>query len=176
MSLTQEDFVRHLLAAQGALRGFILVYVRDVSRAEDILQEVSMILWRKCDAYRPDRPFLSWALGVARNEILHARRDSARSPLVFDEGLVDRAIHRYDALEPQLAKRRAALRHCIDKLPDHYREALQHRYMEAQPMDEVARRLRRTVGSATMLLSRIREALMSCADRVLGGSTSEIKS
>src|SRR5688572_22119018 len=108
MPLTQEDFVRHLLAAQGALRGFILTYVRDVSRAEDILQDVSVVLWKKYDAYESDRSFLSWALGVARKEILHTHRESARSRLVFDADLFERARQRYELLEPELGRRRAA--------------------------------------------------------------------
>lgn len=174
--MNQEDFVRKLVAVQGALRGFILTYVKDPDRVEDILQDVSVVLWKKLDSFQADRPFLSWALGVARNEILHSRREACRSRLIFEPDLFEKAAGRYDALEPELAKRRAALRHCIEKLPPHYREVVEHRYLDAQPISEVARRVKKSDGAVHMLLSRIRQALTACADRYLAGGSPEVRS
>src|SRR5581483_4956527 len=104
--MNHDEFVRRLVACQGVLRGYILTHVQDVAGAEDLLQDVSVALWKKLESYQPDRSFTAWALGVARNEILHARRDTARCRLVFDEDLLDRAAGRYETLEPELQKRR----------------------------------------------------------------------
>jgi RNA polymerase sigma-70 factor (ECF subfamily) len=176
MPLTQDEFVRRLVAAQGALRGFIITHVQEVNLAEDVLQDVCVALWKKLETYQPDRPFLKWALGVAHFEVLHSRRDSARCRLVFDEDLIQRLVGRYEALETELENRRLALRHCIDKMPEHYRQVVQQRYVEAQPVGEVARRLRKSDGAVHMLLSRIRSALMECANRFLGGASTKVNS
>ena len=173
MPLTHDEFVRRLVAAQGALRGYVLTLVLDVDRAEDVLQDVSVALWRKLETYQPERPFLNWALGVARNEILHARRETARSRLVFNESLLEKAAERYEALQPELQRRRAALQHCVEKMPVHYREVVRERYLEAQSVGEVARRLGRSVGAVHMLLSRIRQVLAECASRQLLSSAPE---
>jgi RNA polymerase sigma-70 factor (ECF subfamily) len=173
LPLSQDDFVRRLVGAQGALRGFILAHIQDLNLAEDVLQDVSVALWKKIETYQPDRPFLNWALGVARNEVLHSRRDSARSRLVFEEDLIQKVAERYEALEPDLENRRTALRHCIAKLPEHYREAVHQRYVEARPVGEVARRLERSEGAVHMLLTRIRAALLECATRFLADSSTK---
>ena len=176
MPLTEEEFVRRLVVVQGALRGFILTHVQDVNRAEDVLQDVSVALWKKLETYEPDRPFLRWALGVAHYEVLHSKRDSARCRLVFDEDLIQRVTERYEALETELEKRRMALRHCIDKMPEHYREVVHQRYAEAQSVEEVARRLRRSDGAVHMLLTRIRSALLECANRFLADASAKVGS
>jgi RNA polymerase sigma-70 factor (ECF subfamily) len=173
--LTHDEFVRRLVAVQGLLRGFILTHVQEPGRAEDVLQDVSVILWKKLDTYDPQRSFSGWALGVARNEILHARRDTARFRIVFDEDLLDQAARRYEALEPELDRRRLALRHCVGKMPEHYRGIVEQRYGQALPIAEVARRLGKKTGAVHMLLSRIRQALADCASRYLAGAPAEVE-
>ncbi|HVR85421.1 MAG TPA: sigma-70 family RNA polymerase sigma factor [Planctomycetota bacterium] len=176
MPLTQDDFVRRLVAIQGALRGFILAHVQDLNLAEDVLQEVSVALWKKLESYDSKRPFLNWALGIARYEVLHSKRDSARSRVIFDEDLIQKVAERYVELEPDLEKRRLALRHCLGKLPEHYREVVHERYVEARPVGEVARRLERSEGAVHMLLSRIRAALLDCAGRFLADASTKVGS
>jgi len=173
MTLSHDGFVRLLVGAQGALRGYILAHLQDVSRAEDVLQDVSVTLWKKLETYQPERSFLTWALGVARNEILHARRETARCRMVFDPELLEKVADRYEAMEPELQKRRAALRQCIEKMPDVYRDVVHHRYVKGQSAGEVARRLGRSVGAVHMLLMRLRQALTECANRLLMGAAPE---
>jgi RNA polymerase sigma-70 factor (ECF subfamily) len=175
IQVTHDEFVRRLVAVQGTLRGYILTHVQDVGRAEDVLQDVSVALWKKLETYQADRPFAAWALGIARNEILHARRDTARCRLVFDDELLEKAAQRYETLEPELQRRRVALRTCVQKMPEHYRSIVDQRYLEALSITDVARRLGKSVGAAQMLLSRARKALADCASRVLLGGLPEVR-
>jgi RNA polymerase sigma-70 factor (ECF subfamily) len=167
MSATEEEFLGHLSAAQDALRGYLFTRIRDVSRLEDVLQEVRIALWRKRGSLQRGRPFLGWALGVARNELLHARRAAARSRLIFDAELLEKARARYEAMEPELRRRRAALRSCIGRLPELSRHVVRERYVEGTPIGELGRRLGKTVGAIHKLLSRLRSALAECAERRL---------
>lgn len=55
MPLAHDEFVRRRVAAQGPLRGYILAHVQDLDRAEDVLQDVSVVLWKKLETYPPER-------------------------------------------------------------------------------------------------------------------------
>lgn len=167
MSVTEDEFLGQLSAAQDALRGYLFTRIRDVNRLEDVLQDVRIALWRKRGSFHRERPFLSWALGIARNELLHARRTAARSRLIFDAELLERCRARYEALEPELRRRRAALRSCIERLPELSRHVVRERYLEGTPVGDLARRLGKTVGALHKLLSRVRSALAECAERRL---------
>jgi RNA polymerase sigma-70 factor (ECF subfamily) len=166
-SSTEDEFLGHLLAAQDALRGYLFTWIRDVNRLEDVLQDVRIALWSKRGSFHRERPFLGWALGVARNELLHARRSAARSRLIFDAELLEKARARYEALEPELRRRRAALQSCIERLPGLSRQVVRERYQEGTSIGELARRLGKTVGALHKLLSRVRSALAECAERRL---------
>jgi RNA polymerase sigma-70 factor (ECF subfamily) len=167
MACTEAEFLGHLSAAQDALRGYLFTGIRDVNRVEDVLQEVRIALWKKRGSFHGERPFLGWALGVARNELLHARRAAARSRLIFDAELLEKARARYEAMEPELRRRRAALRSCIERLPERSRHVVRERYLEGTPVEKLARRLGKTVGALHKLLSRLRSALADCAERRL---------
>ena len=173
VSVPEDEFLRYLSEAQDALRGYLFTWIRDVNRLEDVLQEVRITLWKKRESFRRERPFLGWALGIARNELLHARRAAARSRLIFDAELLEKARARYEAIEPELRRRRAALRSCIDRLPGLSRQVVRERYLEGTPLVDMARRLGKTVGALHQLLSRVRTALAECAERRLKEESAE---
>ena len=173
--LSPQEFVARLVAVQGALRGYILSHVPDLHAADDILQEVSVALWKKLDGYDPARPFVRWALGVAHKEILRSRRTARRSRLVLDPELSERLADRYAALEEELQGRRAALLRCIEKLPPESRRLVDSRYLEARPVREIAGHEGSSAGAVQMRLARIRAALSECIRRALGGPPSEAR-
>ena len=74
-----ERFTLLWTAAQPIVGSYIGSLVPDFQEAEDLLQEVALVLLRKFPEYDDRRPFVAWALGVARFEVLHARRSHARS-------------------------------------------------------------------------------------------------
>ncbi len=63
----------------------VLSYIRstviDFHRAEDVLQETAGTVAEKFSEYDSSRPFLPWALGIARSKIVeHSAEISQRSP------------------------------------------------------------------------------------------------
>jgi len=63
--------------------------------------------------------------------------------------------------------RQRALETCIGKLTAEHRELLQLRYTEGSTIDMIAAKFSRSTGSITMLLRRIRMALLRCVTRSL---------
>ncbi len=91
-----SQFVERLTAAQSALYGSIHTLLAGQPDVADVLQETNRVLWRKADAYDPARPFLPWALTIARFEVLAHRKRQSRDRLVFDDGLLGQIAEEYE--------------------------------------------------------------------------------
>ncbi len=50
-SPASKDFIRLLLANERRIYAFILSMLPDLTDAEDVLQETSLVLWEKLDQY-----------------------------------------------------------------------------------------------------------------------------
>ncbi len=159
-----EDFIKRLSGVQNALRGFVYAHLHDASQADDVIQEITIILWKRHGQYRPESPYLAWALGIARNKILHARRQSARSRLVFNDELATRLAECYDDMAPELEEQTALLAHCMKRLPPSARQLVRMRYSDGLSFRDIARRLAKQVNAVTKAVSRIRAALIACVD------------
>ena len=72
-----ERFMRHLMGNEHRIYGFILSLVHNWSDADDLLQDVTAIMWRKFDLYEPGTNFCAWALKIARFEVLNFRKKTA---------------------------------------------------------------------------------------------------
>lgn len=166
----QERFTRLWTEAQPAVAGYVHATVRDVAAAKDIVQETALVLLRRFGEYDAARPFLPWALGVARFQILGFRRDEVRSPVTFDSELFDRFTSLWAELAPRISDEGAALQTCLEKLAHRSREVVHLRYFEALSSDDIARRLGSNPGSIRVLLQRTREQLRKCVERQLGAS------
>ena len=73
----QDRFTRCWTQAQPAIAGYIAALVPDPHAADDVVQEVAVILLRKFAEYDPARPFIAWAMGVAKGR--EAMRAEAHS-------------------------------------------------------------------------------------------------
>ena len=157
----KQEFLRHFLSSESSLRGYILTHVRDFEVAEDLLQQSALVLWQKFDQYDPGRPFLAWALGVARLEILNAaRRRPGRSLMESDlDGLV---VGEYLRLESELPLRRQLLRLCLKHLPASMTEVVRLRYEEGSTLDQIAARLGKSLAAVKVTLHRARISLQDC--------------
>ena len=85
----QERFTRCWTQAQPAVAGYIGSLVPNFHEAEDLLQNVAVVLLRKYPEYDESLPFVAWAMGIARFEILAKQRNFARSRTVFTPELAE---------------------------------------------------------------------------------------
>src|SRR5438034_11064525 len=108
-----EQFTRRWTEAQPIVAGYINAVVPDFQEAEDLLQEVAEILLRKFHEYDAQRPFVAWAIGIAKREVLMARRRHARNFLCYQAELLERIGEAYQELTPELENRSRALRECL---------------------------------------------------------------
>lgn len=156
----QTRFLRLHMAHQKALFAYLLGAVRDFGRAEDLLQQVTLVLWKKFGQYRETSPYLPWAFGVARREVAHYYRERGRrGPTLPLEVLEDvaRVLE-----EERLPEEGSALSGCLEKLQPDQRELLRLRYEEGVSLRALAERLGQSLAAVNMKLVRIRRLLLDC--------------
>lgn len=158
------------LEHSAAVRGFIYGLLGDREAAKDVFQEVFLTVTRRAEQYRPEGSFLAWARGIARNKVLEHYRSRRRTPLPFDEGLIELLAESAGQEDDHWEERRAALADCIRQLAPRARQILEMRYAEEQAEPtEIARRLSWTANAVSVALSRARRFLQDCTRRRLEG-------
>ena len=162
---TNEEFLKLFLRHQGDLRAFLGSVVRDRA-AEDLFQEVSLVLWQSFANYDPARPFGAWARGIAVKKVLQGREKSRRLPLAFSPQTIQSVLDAYDRTE-DAAPDTTGLRDCIAKLPPRSQSLLALRYERSLKLNQIAAEVGSTLDAVHKLLSRIRENLQECLQRRL---------
>ena len=165
-----RSFLRQFLPHEGLLRAYLRAGTRDPNEAEELLQEVSALLWEKFDSYDPSRPFSAWALGFARLQILKWRQKAARSREVLSDETLRLLENAAVESAATAEERRGVLQDCVKGLPSHLRDVLRLRYLEELPVARLATRVRKSVAAVEMILVRTRRALKDCVDRKLQGA------
>lgn len=135
--------------------------------ADDLVQETSVVLFRRFAEYEEDRPFVAWALGVAKFQVLGLVRDNARSQVIFDDELLARFTDAWAEMAPRSSERTQALEDCIEELAAHARRLVHMRYFEEQTAEQIARQTGGTGAAVRVGLQRIRQRLRECVDRKL---------
>jgi RNA polymerase sigma-70 factor (ECF subfamily) len=126
-----------------------------------------MVLFRRFEEYNWERPFLAWALGVAKFQVLAFHRDESRSFVTFDTELFDRFTEVWAETVPAASEQSAALEVCIERLEARPRQMVRLRYYEDQNSEEIARRLGTKSAVVRVVLQRIREHLRACIEQQL---------
>jgi RNA polymerase sigma-70 factor (ECF subfamily) len=167
MQTPDDKFVAHLTGCQPSLFAFILSLMPDQQRAEDLLQETNVVLWRKRDEYELGTSFISWACQVAYFNVLAFRRKLARDRHRFDDAVFDYLAERQIERAELLDDRRDALRHCLEKLPADQRTLVRERYEPDGSVQRMAEARQMTEGAVSQALYRIRAALLNCIEKRL---------
>jgi RNA polymerase sigma-70 factor (ECF subfamily) len=160
-----EQFAALWTAAQPTIAGFIRTLIPDYLQADEVLQRVAVTLVRKFDQYDSSRAFTSWAVGVAKYEVLYFRRERATDKHLFGDDIVEQIASRYEVLAEQIDPVRDALRHCLDKLEGRSKRVIELRYRRGMKSAAIAEEMRLSSGAVRMLLCRVRETLRNCIER-----------
>jgi RNA polymerase sigma-70 factor (ECF subfamily) len=169
---THGEVARLLIKHHTALYVYIFACVRSHHDAEDILQNVSVVVMESLDDLRDVDGFLPWAREIARRCVLaHWRKARRERPL--DPELLRTLAEAADDLEREGAsdEHSEALMACLEGLPPDSRRLIARRYDGATDVGGLARQLGRTVQSVYAQLKRIKAALRDCVRRRL---TSEV--
>jgi RNA polymerase sigma-70 factor (ECF subfamily) len=166
-AIDTEEFVRLLMANERRIFAYLLTLLPNLSDAEDVLQETSVVLWRKFPEYRSDASFTAWAFSVARNVARNHRAKLHRCRVKFDDQLLDIVADDAAAVCEKLDHDRAALLDCVEELTPSDRELLKKRYEPGATIRSVAAAVGRPIEGMYKAMRRIHDALFDCVHRKL---------
>lgn len=159
-----EEFTRLLVATQPRLYGFIYSLVGDRAATDDILQEVSAVLWRKFDEFQTGTNFSAWSLKVARFSVFEWRRKQSRLPLPLDEETLLSLAEQSAELAEGVGEMRESLHLCLAELPPRQLDLVRARYFEEESVQSIATRWKRTRMAIYKLLRKTHDSLLSCIE------------
>ncbi len=166
----QENLVALITRHQAVLYAYVLSLWPDQARADDVLQETNLVLWRKAAEFDTSKPFMPWACKIAWFQVKAARRDAARDKHVFNSELVDLLAAEDDSNLETTTALDHALRDCLEQLPEDKRELILRRYQPESSVNEMAATRNLSPGALSGQLHRIRLSLENCVEGKLQNS------
>ena len=158
----RERLSRLWMQAEPSINAYVFAAVHRFQDAEDIVQQVALAAARRFEEYDGARPFVAWALWLAKSKIIDHYRKQGRQKLVFSETLLDQTAARLVERQVSDHAGAVALERCIEKLPAKSRRLLDLRYVEDASMEAIAQAIDSTAGSVRVMLFRIRDILTEC--------------
>ncbi len=163
----REPFVRLIMRHDRPIRAFLRGLLPTAADVDEVMQEVSVVAWRKFGQLDAPKDFRRWVCVIARYEVLMHRRKKARDRLVLGEEIeqliAEEGLEELDLREQQLE----ALEGCLGKLPKERRQLVLHVYAAEHPMKTVAEQIGKTPETLYKLLSRVRRQLIQCVEHTL---------
>ncbi|MBK1832632.1 sigma-70 family RNA polymerase sigma factor [Roseibacillus ishigakijimensis] len=158
----RDLFIPLFMASERRLRAFVHGLVPSQQDVDEVMQEVSIVLWKKFDQFEPGTEFIRWAYAVARFEVLSYRRKKARDRLCFSENLLEILANEYEEEHEVLEDEREALAYCLERVPKREREMLLTAYSKDLRINEIADEAGITATSLYKRLNRLRKRLLDC--------------
>ncbi len=156
---------RHWTLAQPVVSAFVTSVVRDFTARDDVLQEVAVAVLESFDRYEPSRPFISWALGIAQNQVGLYLRRVRRDRHAFDDETITRLASAFESVSAEKAQKLDFLQDCLRGLEGRARELCDLRYQHDLKPAAIADAVGMTANSVAKALQRIRDQLRDCIER-----------
>ena len=152
---------------QDRLLNFIYRTIGDRDRAEDLVQETFVRVYRHLHRFDPERKFSTWIYTIASNLAKNELRNRARNPLVLFNSMKKNweADHRPiefedNAYRPDdLFRKRRVREHveaAVAELPEHHRVVFVLRELEGKSYEEIAEITGVKLGTVKSRLNRAR--------------------
>jgi len=135
--------------------------------AEDILQNVNLVMLRKCNQFQLGTNFLAWSTGIARFEVLKWRTSRKRESLGLSDATLDKLADEALQQSSVLDQRNTLLPGCMEKLPPADMALVTDYYFRGLSWEKIASAVGRTSSSVRHSICRIRRELKRCIDAAL---------
>lgn len=163
MAVDQHTAMRILMSERVKLFAYIWSIVRDEHVAEDVWQDLSILVLDKREQIRDAKALPTWLRRSARLKALEAVRRESRAPVLIDDHLLDRLERFWDRYDTAATSNNVdALRRCAEHLTDHNKQIVAMRYVEGFSGTDVAKKLGRSPKAVYMALTRIHKQLRKC--------------
>ncbi len=162
-----EDFVRIFMRHEPQLRAFVRSLLPAWDDVDEVMQESSLVLWRKWSDFDPESNFMKWGCVIARFEVLKHRRRMARDRHVLASDLIELLAEEGTEEIESLHAQRKALENCLRELPENQRRIVMTAYAPGRTIKEVASEAGKSATALYKTLNRIRTALLECVNTTI---------
>jgi RNA polymerase sigma-70 factor (ECF subfamily) len=154
---------------QTRLLNFVYRTIGDREKAEDLVQEVFIRVYRHIARFDTTKKFSTWIYTIASNLAKNELRNRSRNPLVLFQTIKknwedeDRPLQFEDTTSrPDDLYRKRHLRELVDeataKLPEHHRQVFVLRELEGKSYEEIAEITDCNLGTVKSRLNRARNS------------------
>ncbi|MEM9351707.1 MAG: sigma-70 family RNA polymerase sigma factor [Planctomycetota bacterium] len=163
------EFLELYSAHYARLQFYLMALLPAAGDAADVLQETSLVLWRKFDTFESGTNFYAWACKIARLQALKHRERLGRAARVLDIGVLEQLADEAAEMQADPSSERremlGALSNCVERLPEADQALIRKRYQPDATVKRMAEELGRSANSLSKSLGRIRRALLECVER-----------
>jgi RNA polymerase sigma-70 factor (ECF subfamily) len=171
--MSEGDRAAHIaklwMESQTVVASFISSSIPDFHAAEDVLQQVAVAVAKDFETYDSERPFIAWAIGIAKFRILAYLRKRRNDRHVFDDRMVVHLADAFEKINLEVDPIRHALGECIQSVNGRSRQALQMRYVDDMKPAAIAEAFGIKPNAVSALLYRARAALGDCIRKRMAG-------
>jgi RNA polymerase sigma-70 factor, ECF subfamily len=162
-----EEFLKLSMSAHRRLLAFILTLTPNQTDAEDLLQETTMVMWRRFNEYRPGSDFIAWGITIARYKVLNYRKKYATSHVQFSDDVLDVLQAEAPGMLKELDSRTEIVRKCLRKLEEKDINLIRLRYGKGLTFQAISEQLGRSAQSIHKSIARIHNAIIFCVRRTI---------
>lgn len=149
---------------------FIRTLVRDRHDAEDVLQQTALTIAKRFSDFDQSRPFLPWAIGIARLKVLEHYRRRNRQVLMLETSAIDEIASVCAKHSEERGPWMDALESCLQRITGKSRALIDMRYAQSMGVQKIALKLGTTANTVSNALSRIRVSLRDCVREKLASN------
>ena len=162
MSNTSDYLLGNVIRDKDRIWSYIFSITRDYHLSEDVLQEVCLFLVNAADKYDPSRPFLPWALGIARNKSYEAIRACEKQASLLNDDVLKKLQDSLIIMSRDENVRLEALQRCMNEISEENRKIMTMKYVDKFSADKIAGLINRSRTATFSLLQRLRASLAGC--------------
>jgi RNA polymerase sigma-70 factor, ECF subfamily len=136
-SALRELYARH----RTSLTRFLTRLTKKPTLAEEIVNEVFMVVWQQADEFKGHSRVSTWLIGIARHKAMSAFRRERDVQLDDDFAMTIADPSDNAAVTMDKQDRSKVLQQCLAQLPAAQREVIDLFYFQDEPIEAVARRM-----------------------------------
>ena len=166
----RTSFARLYSATSPRLFAVVMKLSRNASEAEEVLQDVYVMVWTRCAQFDANKgKAIHWLAAIARNAATSSLRRRSCRPQSFsfatgdaDDPYAGLASPDHQPLDMVIRRRNSeAVRHCLATLPAQQRECLTMAFYDDLTQVEIADQLERPLGTVKTWVRRSMAAMRS---------------
>ena len=135
--------------------------------AEEVLQDASLVMWKKYGEFQQGTNFSHWAKRIVVFEVMAFRKKRQSQRLQYSNEMVEELAFEDMNRSPHTLPIHDALERCSQKLSEKDQNLVELRYQKCQSVREVASAVNRSTAAIYRSLTRIHVALHQCIKQEL---------